>query len=142
MQDVRIATIYDSEAIQGIYSQSIQNAEWLPTDAQYEVNFAKASDGEKIYVYTNREERVLGFISVWVEESFIHHLYVSPEAQRTGIGKRLLGSLHSWLPLPWQLKCVLRNTSALSFYKTHGFVAISTHESEIPPYALLRKSEA
>jgi ribosomal protein S18 acetylase RimI-like enzyme len=142
MQHIRLANLHDSEAVQEIYSHLTHNTEWLPPDAHYEANFAKASEGERIHVYTDREERVLGFISVWAEDSFIHHLYVNTESQRTGIGKKLLESLHSWLPLPWQLKCVLQNTSAMGFYKSHGFIAISIHESENPPYALLRKSEA
>ena len=85
---------------------------------------------------------VVGFVAVWQQDAFIHHLYVSAGSRRSGVGTRLLASLTPWLPLPWHLKCVLANSSAMRFYQARGFDCIALHAEPRPPYALLRKGAA
>jgi GNAT superfamily N-acetyltransferase len=81
----------------------------------------------------------VGLLSVWVPESFIHHVYVDPEFERQGVGTALLSSLETWLPLPWQLKCVIANTSARAFYATHGWIEVGSGNGDQGRYALLER---
>jgi ribosomal protein S18 acetylase RimI-like enzyme len=141
MQRIRPATPKDFVAVEDIYRRAIQSADWLPVGAKYDSNFSKSIEGEQIYVCDDQDGKIIGFISVWKEDYFIHHLYVDSESQGKGVGTKLVKSLRRWLQLPWSLKCVLENTKAMGFYLSHGFVSISEHKNENPPYALLRKSE-
>jgi GNAT superfamily N-acetyltransferase len=62
-----------------------------------------------------------GFVSVWRPQSFIHHLYVRPEARGRGVASALLDALAQRLPYPWRLKCVRVNRIAMQFYGRRGW---------------------
>jgi ribosomal protein S18 acetylase RimI-like enzyme len=134
---VRPATAEDLPILEEIHRQAIERADWLPNEARHAGNFAAAIEGEKVSVCTGEDGALLGFISVWVEDSFIHHLYVGDGARHQGVGTDLLASLRPWLPLPWRLKCVVANAAAMRFYRARGFVVESVDEQAHPPYALL-----
>ncbi|HDZ9270902.1 TPA: GNAT family N-acetyltransferase, partial [Vibrio cholerae] len=58
---------------------------------------------------------VVGFISIWEPDNFVHHLYLATEYQGQGVGSMLLncakmkyGNL--------SLKCMVQNQKALNFY--------------------------
>ena len=142
MRRIRPATPETLAAVQDLYDRSILAADWLPGEARYESDFSKASAGETVSVCADEAGRILGFISVWPAGAFIHHLYVDAGHQGLGIGHELVGSLASWLPLPWRLKCVLANAKAMNFYSGLGFETVSVHPLENPPYALLSKRDA
>jgi putative acetyltransferase len=63
----------------------------------------------------------IGFIAF--NNEFIDHLYLLPEAQRQGIGKKLLAiaKQHSDHLQLWTFQ---QNNPARSFYIKHGFVAV------------------
>ena len=84
-------------------------------------DFAPQTEGEAIHVAESADGELLGFISVWLPDRFIHHLFVSPAHQNRGLGRALIASLHAWLPGPWQLKCTDKNTRALAFYESLGW---------------------
>jgi ribosomal protein S18 acetylase RimI-like enzyme len=134
---VRPAMTEDLPILEEIHRQAIERAEWLPNEARHAENFAAAIDGEKVSVCTSKDGALLGFVSIWVADSFIHHLYVRDGARHQGVGTDLLASLRLWLPLPWRLKCVVANTAAIRFYRARGFVVDSVDEHAHPPYALL-----
>ena len=68
--------------------------------------------------------KILGFISVWPADDFIHMLYVEPSSQGHGVGTRLLQALPGWPTRRYRLKCLMRNTRAKTFYERHGFHVI------------------
>lgn len=79
------------------------------------------TEGEVIYVAKLRNQ-IVGFASVWVPDSFIHHLYVHPDFHRQGIGSELLnfcGIGHG----PLSVKCEISNLTAQHFYRNRGWVA-------------------
>ena len=141
MPPIRPAAPEDLRAVENIYRLALQDANWLPPTDRLNADFAKSSEGEKVFVCGSDLGDILGFISIWQEGSYIHHLYVCSASQRKGIGTALIESLKSWLPKPWCLKCVAANTKALHFYKHQGFETVSEHDDANPPYILLR-SEA
>ena len=70
-------------------------------------------------------KRLVGFVSVWVPDNFIHHLYVSPDHQSRGIGNALINTCKTKFGLPLYLKCDRCNIKALNYYKKHGWTKIS-----------------
>ena len=71
-------------------------AAWLPTSVRYEANLAEESRGETILVAENEVQDLVGFVSVWEPESFIHHLYVRPDQLRQRM-VQLLAALREFL---------------------------------------------
>lgn len=82
--------------------------------------------------------RILGFISVWEPDSFIHHLHVDPELPRRGIGSALLRALPGWPTAPYCLKCVAVNTPALAFYRANQFTQAGDGHADGQDYLLLQ----
>ena len=72
----------DAAAVQRLYERAVGRAVWLPAVAKADANFARASQGEAVFVCHGPEGRLVGLLSVWVPESFIHHVYVDPEFER------------------------------------------------------------
>src|ERR1700740_1090835 len=116
----------DAAAVQRLYERAVGGAVWLPVEVKADANFARVSQGESVFVCHGPEGRLVGLLSVYVPESFIHHVYVDPEFERQGVGTALLSSLETWLPLPWRLKCVIANTSARTFYAGHGWIEVGS----------------
>jgi ribosomal protein S18 acetylase RimI-like enzyme len=81
-------------------------------------------------------EKVIGFISVWMRDNFIHHLYIDPAFHKRGIGKMLLKVAMEQTKLPVTLKCLERNTEAVAFYKKIGFTEKGRGDNENGPYIL------
>lgn len=74
---------------------------------------------------------LVGFISLWAEDHFIHHLYVATTYHRRGVGKMLLQALPLWDEQRYQLKCLQYNEKALAFYAACGFLILGQgHMSE------------
>ncbi|WP_225581355.1 GNAT family N-acetyltransferase [Acidovorax sp. ACV02] len=82
-------------------------------------------------------DRLLGFISVWEPDNFVHHLHVHPDAVNRGVGRKLLHALPGWSTTPYQLKCVAENTNALAFYRANNFVQTGRGRAKDQDYFLL-----
>ncbi|MBC3877706.1 GNAT family N-acetyltransferase [Undibacterium sp. FT79W] len=134
---VRSATADDCAAVQTIYELSLLEASWLPASAKQNTAFAGVSHGEVIHVAEANAGVVAGFVSVQTGDSFVHHLYVHPDARGLGVGQALLNSLQVWLPQPWQLKCVRKNVGALRFYLRAGWEEVGSGESEHGAFVVL-----
>ncbi len=79
---------------------------------------------EKDSVYlaqTIEDGRTVGFIAF--NHDFIDHLYVAPEAQKHGIGSKLIAVAKSESD-KLRLWTFQQNTRARAFYKKHGFSEI------------------
>jgi GNAT superfamily N-acetyltransferase len=134
---IRNASPEDFSVLQKIYASCIGCAHWLPEEARGAPVLAEVSMNETISVAVNDASQILGFISVQPDDPFVHHLYISSDAQGNGVGAMLLKSLDAWLPKPWRLKCVRKNDRALKFYACNGWVEVDSGESEHGAYALL-----
>lgn len=77
------------------------------------------TEGERVYV-AEIEGQVVGFASVWVPDSFVHHLYVLPQLHGQGVGSRLLAFCEE-RHRPLSLKCELANEAARRFYLNRGW---------------------
>ena len=139
MHSIRAATLLDSKFIQAIFSETISCAQWLPTESRLKVDFAQASEGETLFVCCNCENEVLGFVSVYEPDYFIHHLYVARRCQRQGIGAALLKFLEAYMLKPWHLKCLAQNEMGLEFYLSQGWIEEGRAEGPDGPYVLFKK---
>lgn len=127
----------DAAALDAIFAENWRRAEWMIGHQEPPPPFAAVSAGEAIFV-AEVAGQVRGLLAVYVQESFIHHLFVAAAYQGQGIGTALLGSLHDWLPQPWRLKCLQANTRALAFYLARGWQEVGAGTSEQGEYLLLQ----
>lgn len=88
------------------------------------------------------DRRLVGFISVWEPDDFIHHLHADPCFMRRGIGQALLSALPGWKTTRYRLKCVSANEAALAFYRAMGFTQIGEGRADGQDYRLLEVAAA
>lgn len=137
---IRMAGPGDTNVLAELFLECRRDAfHWLDAEIFQLSDFQKQTEGERVFVAEEGGELV-GFISVWEKDAFIHHLFVSPRFQRRGIGTMLVKSLYSWLPLPYTLKCDAKNEQALAFYQTTGWQETGKGCGEHGEYILLAHS--
>jgi GNAT superfamily N-acetyltransferase len=106
---------------------------FLWEDPQEIHDFYRQTEGE-IIVVAEQKRTVVGFMSVYAPDSFVHHLFVAQEYSRLGIGSALLSHAMERFPKPITLKCVIWNQLACVFYQRHGWKKTATCAHENPPY--------
>ena len=135
---LRPATPGDTPALASLFLEVRRSTfTWRDASTFMLEDFEAQTVAEDITLAENEHGELLGFISVWEPESFVHHLFVATAAQGMGVGRRLLASLVPWLPLPHRLKCAEPNTRALAFYRGLGWVETARGESSDGYYRLL-----
>lgn len=87
--------------------------------------FSESIEGEEVHVAV-LDETIVGFVSVWASERFIHHLYVLPWYQDRGVGSTLLRICEEVYGSPLSLKCDKRNERARRFYRGKGWLSSDT----------------
>lgn len=98
-------------------------------------DFDKQTQGE--YILTALIDDIpVGFISVWMPNNFIHHLYVDTDYQEKNIGTELLKAALQKTAFPITLKCLVSNLKAVEFYLKKGFIEKSKGHSENGTYIL------
>ncbi len=101
-------------------------------------DYKKSVEGEEVWV-AEIDGNIVGFISLWMRDNFIHNLFVHHDHQGSGIGAKLLKKAEERLSRPMELKVTKNNVNAFNFYERHGWETISIHEDALEPYILLRK---
>lgn len=127
----------DLEALRNLfYKARLATFSWKNTTEFCLSDFDRETENEDILVAL-LDALVVGFISVWVRDNFIHHLYVDEKFQGQGIGTLLLEAVLKNFGGPISLKCEEKNTKAINFYRQRGFTEIEKGQSESGPYILL-----
>ncbi|MXO05421.1 GNAT family N-acetyltransferase [Flavobacterium sp. HBTb2-11-1] len=98
-------------------------------------DFDKQTQGEYI-LSALIDDIPVGFISIWMPNNFIHHLYVDNAYQGKNIGTQLLKATIQKTAFPITLKCLVSNTKAINFYLRKGFVEKSRGQSSNGTYIL------
>ena len=101
-------------------------------------DFGLETAGERLWVAEGEEGSLLGFISIWEPNDFIHHLYVHPSRQRQGVGEALLKVVLAYKETTWRLKCPLLNVRGLAFYHKHGWAVEDRGTDVGSDYFLMR----
>jgi ribosomal protein S18 acetylase RimI-like enzyme len=94
---------------------------WADTASFNILDFDKETEGEYVLIAIS-DNSLVGFISVWPVDNFIHHLYVDEKYQKRGTGTALLKAALAKTKFPIRLKCIENNIKAVNFYKKNGFV--------------------
>ncbi|MEZ8107411.1 GNAT family N-acetyltransferase [Vibrio cortegadensis] len=129
----------DINALRRLYLDSrTATFTWLDTSNFELLDFDRDTEGEQIWVASEFKE-VIGFISIWKPESFIHHLFVSPESVAKGVGSKLLSVAKLHYP-KLSLKCLAYNQRAIGFYLSKGFIIASTVDEGMESYHLMEFS--
>ena len=98
-------------------------------------DFDKQTQGEYI-LSALIDDIPVGFISIWMPNNFLHHVYVDNESQGKNIGTQLLKAAIQKTAFPITLKCLVSNTKAINFYLRKGFVEKSRGQSGNGTYIL------
>src|SRR3954467_2238281 len=109
---------------------------WVEDTKDYHLtDFERETEGEFVLVAV-LNGKVVGFISLWMADNFIHHLYIDENYQHQNIGTLLLDEALKIMNSPIKLKCLVKNENALKFYEKKGFVAIEKGVSNHGEYIL------
>ncbi|CAI0871257.1 GNAT family N-acetyltransferase [Serratia ficaria] len=109
---------------------------WRNTDGYRLEDFDRATLGEDIWV-AEEDGKLLGFVSIYRADNFIHNLYVDPLLPPRGVGSALLQAAERTFTATGALKCLVKNEKALTFYRKHGWRTISTGNDGDEDYYLL-----
>jgi GNAT superfamily N-acetyltransferase len=136
MSKIRVFNEEDRAELAAIYLNCrVETFKWVSESYFKLEDFTKDTDGEKILVAVN-EGRVAGFISLWMADNFIHHLFVHKDLEGLGIGEQLLNEGLKTISRPARLKCVIRNAKACTFYEKRGWTIESNSEDSVTgPYS-------
>ena len=134
---IRTFTESDRPFLQEIYLQARRKTwTWLDANQWNLGDFDNVTQDESIWV-AEFAGRPVGFASVWTPDNFLHHLFVSPEAQGHGVGSALLQHVQCQFTGTGSLKCLLDNHPALTFYQRHGWYIEAQGESPDGAYCLM-----
>ncbi|MCS3430631.1 GNAT family N-acetyltransferase [Klebsiella sp. BIGb0407] len=137
---IRKFTESDRPFLQEIYLQARRKTwSWLDANQWKLEDFDNVTQDESIWVAELAGKQV-GFASVWTPDNFLHHLFVSPEAQGHGVGSALLQYVQCQFTDTGSLKCLLDNRHALIFYQRHGWHVEAQGESPDGRYCLMHYS--
>lgn len=109
---------------------------WLEGSVWQLEDFDAATKNEQIWVVEEEGHR-LGFASVWVNDNFLHNLFVAPEHQGRGAGLALLEKVQSEFSSTGALKCLKKNHRAVEFYRRHGWKIEASGEGPDGEYFLM-----
>jgi ribosomal protein S18 acetylase RimI-like enzyme len=136
---ISAATENDIPVLREIFlTTRLETFSWVESSAYTLEDFDKETKGEDILV-AHANDETAGFISVWLPDNFIHHLYVRSSLHGLGIGKRLLDHTIAKLAAAVRLKCLTENVTAIDFYKKYGFEEIERGSSSDGDYILFEK---
>ncbi|EOT41827.1 GNAT family N-acetyltransferase [Enterococcus columbae] len=119
---IRAAKKVDWAKLADIYYWSrLKSGCFAPDETSKLLDFKRDTVDEEIYVCLF-DEQIVGFLSYYRPDSFIHLLFVDPAFWQNGIGKALLSYAFAEFSRPLTLKCLAHNVKALGFYEHLGFV--------------------
>ncbi|MDL2404657.1 GNAT family N-acetyltransferase [Rhizobium calliandrae] len=138
---IRPACVRDMDVLADIYLRVRRiTFLWVDPGDFHAADFVIHTQGERIFVCEDRNGVIAGFLTLWEPDDFIHMLYILPEFQGFGAGKALLAALPEWPNRRYRLKCLVKNTRAIAFYRTLGFKIIGDGSSPEGDYKDMRLS--
>ena len=125
------------DVVRKLYLESrLETFTWQDTVLFELSDFERDTEGEDIFVASKSNE-ILGFVSIWEPDSFIHHLFVSSCNLRSGVGLKLLDfAKQRYSNL--SLKCLTQNRNAIGFYRSQGFTIVETVGDGSESYHLMK----
>src|ERR1700704_1171604 len=104
---------------------------WVSTGLAEASNFLLANlrarvqreieNGWSLYV-ADDDGRIAAMLALHLQRRYLDQLFVAPDYQGRGLGRRLLGFTREYLPDEILLRCVRENDKAWRWYEREGFV--------------------
>ena len=104
---------------------------WVSTGLEDASNFLLANlrarvqreieNGWSLYV-ADDDGRIAAMLALHLQRRYLDQLFVTPDYQGRGLGRRLLGFTRECLPDEILLRCVRENDKAWRWYEREGFV--------------------
>lgn len=136
---IREATAYDTKALEELFLLTRKETfTTRPLQTFKLSDYGTSVEGEEVWLAEDNQV-IVGFISLWLQDNFIHNLFVHPDWQKRGIGSALLKKAEERLSRPIELKIAMDNLNACRFYEKKGFECVATHSDAPEPYLLYRK---
>ena len=127
---IRRAELPDMKACAGLYvGIGRADFQWRPRSYFRADDFLGYAEHEDVWV-ADREGAVVGFLTYFAPEHFLHYLFVAPAARGEGIGSALLAYARSHYGAPHSLKVDVPNEAARRFYERLGYVEAGTGEMD------------
>lgn len=118
---IRVMRDTDAPTLAQLFLKGRRQAfHWVEPSLFRLTDFAEQTRGEQIWV-AEQGGTPCGFVSIWGEESFVHHLYVSADWHGQGLGRALLTQGLAGYARPAFLKVANCNITALAFYHRLGW---------------------
>ena len=113
----------DHLSAQLIFNEARATTTGLPSQALSIEEFKTQIEGELLLGAKRSSEptELMGFVSVWQPENFIHHLYTAQTHRGHGVGTALINEVRKRLGTPLGLKCGANNIKAQKFYENAGW---------------------
>ena len=108
-----------------------ETATWVDKEDVLVSELIKMIDEETVYI-AYEGTKMIGFLTLYVPDQFIHFFFIDATIQGKGIGGKLLNAVEGdCLTGEMSLKCLIHNKNAIGFYEKKGFGITETYE-EIP----------
>ena len=101
-------------------------------------DYQKSTAEDEVWV-AEEHGSIVGFVSTYPTDNFIHNLFVHPEHQAKHIGIQLLHIAEANLGRPMTLKIAMDNLKPCGFYGKYGWYKASQHDDASEPYLLYKK---
>lgn len=136
---IRESTLLDEKILEHIFLVTRKKTFTSKLPETFKLSdYAESVAGEEIWV-AELAGTVVGFVSMWVPDNFIHNLFVHPDWHRLGIGSELLKKAETRLQYPMELKVKLENLKACKFYQKHGWLEVDISQNPKEPFFTYRK---
>jgi GNAT superfamily N-acetyltransferase len=127
---IRRALATDADKVADIFVAARSRMTYLPvvhTEAETRAFFRGLQNREEVWV-AEVDGRVVGFAGI--NEDWLDHLYVYPDAQSAGAGSALLAKVKQQRPAGFQFWAFQQNEGARRFYARHGCVEVEWTDGE------------
>jgi GNAT superfamily N-acetyltransferase len=112
---------------------------WRPKNWFKAADFLRFAKEEAVFI-ADANGQILGILSLYRPESFVHCLYVDLPAQGLGVGSALIEHAAKEARGPLSLKVDEPNTRAMAFYEARAFKRRESGEDHGIKWALLKRS--
>lgn len=139
--NIRIASESDYPELRLVYLESRRKSfHWANIEEMTLEDFDKVTSEEYV-ILVEEDGEILGFVSLYLPDNFIHNLFVHPEFSGRGVGGQLLNVSIEKMNKPLRLKCVSKNQKAMSFYQNRGWKKIIEEGRAGEEYWVMEYSE-
>jgi len=136
---LRKAKPEDTPQLEALFQLTCQETFTSRPKGEFQIgDYAKSVEEDEVWV-AEEGGAVVGFVSTYPADHFVHNLFVHPNHQGRGTGSRLLQTAEAHPSRPMTLKIAMDNFDVCAFYESRGWFMVSEHKDAEEPYVLYGK---